>query len=459
MGVRALTLLGALVLAVAGLPVACGDDEPAPLRNLLFVSLDTVRRDHLSLYGYPRETTPRLDAFARGAVVFDNAFAQHVNTQPSHASMFTGLYPQAHGAVFNGTPLDPKKVTLAQILAQTGYRTAGFVSAIPMVGKFTGLDRGFEHYDDAMGGPRRDGRETLLHALAWLGRRPADEPFFAFVHLYDAHGPYLPARRYASLFRSGDPGRALDEIPGYQVVEDPGGARVVHLNHFVDRYDAMLRTLDDLMAELLDAVDLDDTVVVVVSDHGETFGERRHVLDHGGQVFDEQIRIPLLLHAPGVPARRVPQLVETVDLVPTLLELLGVGTPASLELHGLSLLPLLEGRAGDPDAVIFSSALALPDRHRDRAYELEPTGQIHALRTGRWKLALYPGTRRDYIELYDLEADPQERTNVADAQPEVRDQQLARLREWMELGDAALPPTELSPELRRHLEDLGYATP
>lgn len=448
-------ILRALALA-ALLALGSGCDRPPP-RGLLFVSIDTLRRDHLPTYGYARATAPSLDALARESVVFDNAFAQHVNTQPSHASMFTGLYPHTHGSVFNGSPLARQHATLAQLLARTGYRTAAFVSAAPMRARISGLDRGFEIYDEAFEGGRRRGSETVLRALGWLEALQPGEAFFLFVHLYDPHGPYHPKGSYAHLFHSPDPGPLLENVPHYQQLEGAGGRPLRHLNRYADRYDGLIRSVDDQLAELLAAVDPDNSVVVVLADHGETLGERYQALDHGGQVFDEQIRIPFVLRAPGMRPGRVDALVETVDLLPTLLELLRVTPPEDLAPQGRSLLPLLEGRPDDAPAEVFASARALSKRHADRGYELEPSGQIHTLRTGRWKLLLYPGTHGEVLELYDLERDPGERENRVEREPRVREDLLARLRAWMALGGAAEPPAEIGPELRRHLRDLGYA--
>jgi arylsulfatase A-like enzyme len=447
MNVRAISI--ALLLALA---LGC---ERNNAHDLLFVSLDTVRRDHLPTYGYGRATAPRIDALAQRSGVFENAFAQHVNTHPSHASMFTGLYPHVHGSMINGQILRREPWTLAQILRETGFRTAAFVSGATMLAS-TGLDRGFVDYDDAITGLRRPGRETALRAVKWLRALPDDERFFLVVHLFDAHGPYRPPASHTDRFRAPDPGPVLDHIPHYQRLSDPEGRPRVHLNGYVDRYDATIRYQDDQVGLLLDAVDLDRSVVVVLSDHGETLGERYHPLDHGARVFDEQIRIPLIVHAPGLEPRRVQELVQTVDLLPTLLELLQVPAPLDLEVHGRSLVPLLREQRVEPLSV-FSSAVTLPKRY-DRSYRLKPGRQLHALRTERWKLIVYPGVEEDYVELYDLERDPGETRNRADTEPQIRDELHAQLRQWLALGRPQAAP-EVSPGLRRYLEDLGYVIP
>jgi arylsulfatase A-like enzyme len=442
--------------ACAVLLVLVAACAPERAENLVFVVLDTVRQDHLPTYGYPRDTAPRLDALAGSSAVFENAFAQQTNTSPSHASMFTGLYPPAHGSRFNGVRLAAGRVTLAQVLRNAGFSTAGFVSGVTMRAAASGLERGFEVYDDEFEGKRRDGRVATERAIRWWEQRRSGERAFLFLHLYDAHGPYLPTGSYAGLFRSAEKGPRLSRIPPYQVVHDPEGRALLDLNGYVDRYDAMIRYEDDLVARLLDEVDLDRTVVVILSDHGETLGERYRTLDHGGQAFDEQLRIPLVLSGPGIGARRVSSHVETVDLLPTLLELLEVPVPEGLPVQGRSLVPLLRGEEPEPPPFVFAQARSVADRHADRGYRLKPRTNISTVRGSRWKLILYPGVERDYVELYDLEADPGERTNVADARPEVRDLHLEALRDWLAVDGSAPSATPLSPELRRQLEELGY---
>jgi arylsulfatase A-like enzyme len=459
-GKLSLALLGLILALVAP---GCADRPPAlgpaAARNLLFVSLDTVRRDHLSTYGYPRPTTPTLDRLSAGSgTLFLDAVAQEVNTNPSHTSMFTGLYPHSHGSVHNGWRLRDDQVPIGEILQDLGFATGGFVSGVPMAARASGLDRGFDVYDDRFDGSRRDGGITVDRALEWLAALREDRPYFAFVHLYDAHGPYLPPAGYESRFVSADAGGRLDRIPRYQRIDGAPLPRSLHANWYRDRYDALLRYLDDQVARLLEAVDLSETIVVIVSDHGETFDERYWQLDHGGQVFDEQVRIPLLIHVPGSPAARVETPVETTDLAPTCLELLGAPPEVLPEFQGRSLADLLRGGAGDAERPAFSSAEALDARRADRGYRLDNERRIESIRADGFKLIRYPGLEQDYFELYDLAADPSESVDVAALHPEV----LAGLREQLTVWrhDRALvpaPPDEALPdELREKLRSLGY---
>lgn len=446
---RAPWALLAVFAAALGI-TACGPE--APPRNLVFVTMDTVRADHLSLYGYERPTSPVLDELGAGAAVFTNAFSQQTNTSPSHASMFTGLYPHVHGNETNFQSLPKERTTLAQILARQGFKTAGFVSGVAMQ-KYTGLDRGFEVYGDEMKGWRRDGRAATAEAIAWLGALAPEQRFFLFLHLYDAHGPYNVPPERKVLFLSADPGPLLENVPEYQRWM-PGGKDLRHLNQFVDRYDTQIRYVDTLIGELLQHVDLKTTVVVVTADHGETLGERYHVLDHGGQVYDEQIRIPLVVRVPRGEPRRIETMVETIDFLPTLLDVLQVPRPPGLALQGDSLAPLLGGGRKPLRSVTLAGARSEPDWYPE--YELDKKRQIYSIRSSRWKLIAYPGTEQDYFELYNLENDPGETRNVAAEHPEVRATLADALARWRARSSPARPEAELPDELRNKLRQLGY---
>lgn len=461
---RALGLAFALVTVSSIVGLTAGEPVTTPAkpasagvaRNLVFVSLDTVRRDHLSTYGYERKTSPHLDALAGDAVVFDDAYAQESNTNPSHASMFTGVYPRTHGSLVNGVELAPEQITLAQILKGAGFKTAGFVSASAMRGKASGLDRGFDVYDEAFEGFRRDGAETTRRAAGWLAKLSAGERYFLFLHLYDTHGPYLPPAPYDKMFRSAEPRQALQRVPPYQHKPFRDRPGEWDLRGYVDRYDGCVRYVDDRLGEFLSRVEHEDTVIVVVADHGETLGERFWPLDHGGQAFEEQFRIPLLIRAPGVEPRRSDAIVETIDILPTLLELLRVDRPAQRPVAGSSVVPLMHGLTATHRDRSFSSSRAVQDRHLDRGYRLDGQRRIHAVRAEGWKLIRYPGVKDDYVELYRLDTDPGERENIATDHPARVARYQDYLNAWMAGDSPTRPAPQLDPEIRKQLESLGY---
>ena len=447
-----------LALVISSLLGACGraDDRAAAPRHLIFISLDTVRRDHLPTYGYPRDTAPSIDELAAGGIVFDNALAQDTNTNPSHTSMFTGVYPHVHGNRTNGIRLAPNQVTLASILQGAGFRTAGFVTSITMTRRTTGLERGFDIYEDDFVTTRRDGRIATDLAVDWLRALKPDDRGFLFLHLYDAHGPYEPRAPYDAMFRSGEPGPLVARMPEYQEIFDEHGQPVRELNRFVDLYDGLIRYVDDCVASVLAEIDLRESIVVVVADHGETLGERYWQLDHGGQLFDEQIRIPLILRVPDLPPQRVAWTADTVDLLPTLLDLLAVDLPSDRPVLGRNLTPYLRGEAVPEREWSFASARAVEKRHADRRYKLDTFRRIHSVRTSRWKMIVYPGRGETFMELYDLENDAGETINVADRFPKVGANLFEIVNRWKMISAPAKRELDLDAQTLQKLRSLGY---
>jgi arylsulfatase A-like enzyme len=445
-------LMGLLLLGLV--TVGCAPDPP---KNIVLISLDTVRRDHLSTYGYERATSPRLDSLANTGVLFNQAFTQATNTAPSHASMFTGLYPQSHGVVRNGYPMGSDgPMTLAEILMGQGFRTGAFISGYTLESEISGLDRGFEIYNDDFDENKRIGSQTLDLALDWLDEIGPKERFFLFLHLFDTHGPYEPSEDYAATFQSDGPGQKLHRIARYQRLHDEDGEPISTLNPYIDRYDALIKYQDDLIERLLATIDLSNTVVIVTSDHGETLGERYHSMDHGGRVFDEQVRIPLIVAAPGLEPSTINGAVETIDLLPTILDLLNVPRPDGFQIEGRTLLPVVESDDFGREFV-YSTAQAMRWRYGDRGYLIDTDHQIKAVRTDRWKLIRYPGQDENYLELYDLEKDPGELENVADLHPETRDELLHKLKGWEQGWETGVEPSrELDPEVAKRLRALGY---
>lgn len=454
--------------ALAALLAGCQPSVPR-IENVVLVSLDTTRRDHLSVYGYPRETTPRLDAIADRCAVFDVATAQATITRPSHASILTGLYPHTHQLGENTRPLDDRFVTLAEVLAERGWQTGAFISGFPLRkargrrdeadGKitFSGLDQGFQTYDSRFPGIRRDGVETTRRAVEWIRRIGPEESYFALVHLYDAHGPYTSSD--AEVFRSEGAGRVLDMIPKYQQLDGPDGEPLTHLNDYVDRYDDQVRKQDELVGRLLDVIDLDTTLLVVTADHGETLGDRDSPLNlnHGTSLFEEQIAIPLLFCGPRVVPGRYPQVVETVDIMPTILDLIDDDLSAQLAMQGQSLVALFRGAGSEYlDDTAFASNDSRPEIYQHHGYVLADDRSIHTVRRGRWKLIRYPGIEAPYIELYDLESDPSEQRNVAVDRPDVVETLGRVLDDWLIAEPETAPSENLSEEDRRKLEALGY---
>lgn len=451
---RGLVLAVSLSLALA----ACAPERLAR-PNLLLVTLDTTRADHVSAYGYSRDTTPVLRALAAAGTRFAQAYAPTATTAPSHATLFTSLYPLAHGIVRNGLVLRDLERTLAEVLRDHGYATAAFVSSFVLDARF-GWAQGFDLYDDdfdpdstsmqprdgweewkketAAGGFDRRADETTRRAVAWLeGHAGSDRPFFLFVHYFDPHAPMVPPARLAARFAPATGAPRLDVRVG--------------------RYDAEIAFVDEQIGLLLEALaraGLEaETLVALTADHGEGLMQHGKMF-HGVHLYEEAVRVPLILRWPGrVPeARVVEEPVGLVDLAPTLLALLGIGeVPPSL--HGKSLAAALtDGLPLDPQPSIY-----LQRRH----YEGERVGgewiegELFGIRRGRWKYI--ESGDASHRELYDLSADPAETRDLAAHRPDAVRHLSAAIAAWKlasrREGEA---PRELGEPERLGLEALGY---
>jgi arylsulfatase A-like enzyme len=433
----------------------CGDPSPP---NIVVVTLDTTRADHLGLYGYFRDTSPRLDEFAAEGLVFDGALAPMAVTLPSHLSLFTAAHPLEHGVLDNHNRgrrwLAPSALrSFPEACREAGYRTAAFVSAAPLRAG-SGIERGFETFDEPDArSSQRDGRATTDRAVAWLGA-DARRPYLLWVHYYDAHWPFGPPRSHRDLFATDADLRAW--MQERQVVRGARyeGIRDNDPDETFNLYGAELRFQDEQLGRLLDALraraDWEHTAVLIVGDHGEGLSQHDNAA-HGG-TWDEQLRVPLVLRVPGASPRRIHQTVSVSDALPTLLGLVSLaGTEEFLaQASGRDVLN------GNEDVPVLS---------QDGSGERKRPGYRHALTTRRWKYFRSEYGRGAAREsLYDLERDPFELEDVAGEHPEV----LARLREELSkqlasreargrevgAGEAMLAPTD--PEFSEQLRALGY---
>lgn len=437
----ALLMLGVVAFGGSG----CRDPRP---RNLLLISLDTLRADHLGSYGYARPTSPFLDSLAAEGVVFERAHTTSPWTLPSHTSLFTGLYPSQHGVKNEGFSLPGDVPTLSQALAGRGFATAAVVSAHFLAPRY-GLDRGFERYLVVPTNPRHGGAATTVTAegLGWLAKRQG-RPFFLFLHYMDIHSDYRPAPSFEALFASPYRGRvdgSTRQLRAFTrkliTFDDVDRARLI------DLYDAEIRQLDDglerLFSRLREQGELEDTLVVVTADHGEEFFEHGGVL-HGQSHYQEMLHVPLILSGPGLPkGRRISEPVSLIDLAPTLLALFGAPAPATLP--GRDLAPLWRSRDTSwPERSLFAEA--------DRTVESRDTER--ALIRGNWKLVVHRDTGE--LELYDLAADPREQQNLAQSDPERAIRLAAELTATLASERRASELPQVSPSERRQLQSLGY---
>ena len=453
--VSALGVLTAILVMGAGTAPATPTKAALP-RSLLLISLDTTRSDHLHCYGYPLPTTPALDRLASEGILFENTFTQAVNTGPSHATMFTGLMPMAHQVRINGVPLSPEFETLATLLAKAGYRAGAFVSGYTMLASQSGLNRGFEVYDDAFTVQDRRAAETVDRAIAWLKGLPSDKPYFLFVHLFDPHGKYDPPPGFAERFRTGkyEPIARADLVPEYQRLELPGGGTSLDPADYISRYDGEIAYADSQIARLLEQIG-DKPVVVFTSDHGETLVERDYYFSHGARLNDEALRVPLIVRAPGLAlkGRRIGGLARLVDVLPTALSLLGQAVPPRLA--GRSLVPFARLGAIPPGTPVITEGRAAPMTVGGRRLTFPLKGLIFSARGDRFKLISYPTVSGTVYELFDLEKDRGEMNPTIGAEAARASPVFQALDLYLVSGHLPESP-ELDEEAKKKLRSLGY---
>ena len=451
----------AVPAALAPATAASGGGVPRP--NILLYVIDTLRADHLGCYGYGPPTSPRIDALAREGLTFTRMIAQAPWTRPSVASMLTGLEPLAHGANTLRHKLRPDVATLAELLREHGYETAAFVTNANVAGRL-GFQRGFDTWVDL---PEDHARPSLhvqsdelnVAVLDWLGKR-GDRPFFLYVHASDPHSPYTPDPELLARFRDGGDATPPPDVKGLRAerlapadgaapAADPTVFPADRLAALTAAYDAEIAHNDASVGALLDELRRSEagrnTIVVLTSDHGEELGDHGD-LEHGHSLHEELLHVPLIVRLPDgrFAGERRAMLAQHVDLLPTLLDATGARVPDGLP--GRSL--LVASDQVDPAREVHS--------HTDFG-----PFELMSLTTPRWKaVEVVDGPRgRHGVAVYDLDADPHERRDVAAQRAALAGyarQELGATRRAAATGAGGEAPL-IDPETAARLRALGYA--
>jgi arylsulfatase len=464
-----------LCAALAGGP-ACGGAARGPRPNVLLITVDTLRPDHLGCYGYRRNTSPHIDALARRGVLFRHAVTAAGRTVQSFPSILTGVYPMVHGLRYEG---QSHEVLAGRFTLTRGLKQAGYDAFAVTQGLNVGLHRDFDLYDpdiylDQEGKrvyvPARNDREATTKAVQWLrGRRGRAAPFFLWLRYNAPHWPYEAPAPYTEAFDPEYRGRHTfneERAPGVERGDIIFGRTRLpdrEIEHAIAHYDGEIAYADHATGELLRALeDLGHgggrTLVVLTSDHGESLGEHDYFFEHGAYLYDPSVRVPLVLSLPS----RLPEglVIETqartIDIVPTVLDLLGLPVPPGLQ--GTSLVRRMHGRdrAPAPSAYAESGRNFYPENPRQHVDGV--AGKWRMLRTDTHKVILIPKDPEPIWELYDLRADPGETRDLARDAPHVleplRRQLLGLLATDPGREDREEPP--LPEELRDALRSLGY---
>lgn len=454
-----LMIMFGLILGALG----CAEPDHDPVRRVILISCDTLRADRLGMYGYERDVSHNLDAFARQSVVFERAYATAPHTNPALSSLLTSRMPDELGVSGGNRTLMPASViSLPEILAEAGIPSAAIVSnwalrrPDPKLGD-VGVAQGFAHYDDEMGNSAglREGHferiadATTDAAIAWLEQHQNDtDRYFLWIHYQDPHGPYTPPERFRGLFTSEGPGGPLlqlgqtqegyRQIPHYQI---QNGER--RADFYRNRYDEEIRFFDDEVGRLLAWLEnhgvYEDTLVIFTADHGESLGEHQYWFTHEANLYDEEVRVPLVIRYPeGLPKPTGANLVGHLDILPSVLDAFGLPEAPA---RGISLIARTL-----PNDRIFPHSL----------HKLDSPHRWFALTDERYRLVI----PRAGPQLYDHREDPAEQRDLAAENPRRIKAMIDRYRDFMaalpEVPAAAEIVAPLDDESRRALEALGY---
>jgi len=465
-------LLPGLVL---GFVLACRSPVAGPRPNVLLITVDTLRPDHLGCLGYARPTSPAIDSLAARGVVFRQAVTAAGRTVQSFPSILTGVIPPTHGLRYEGQSTEAinGRLTLTRALKDAGYDAFAVTQGLNV-----GLHRDFDVYDpdiylDPQGKkvyvPTRNDMEATKKAMQWLrGRQGRQNPFFLWLRYNAPHWPYDPPAPYAERFDPDYKGPHTfneEAAPGVERGDLIFGIKRLpdrEVQHAIAHYDGEVAYADAAIADLLRGLDTlgatGRTIVVVTADHGESLGEHDYFFEHGAYLYEPVVRVPLIVVAPGrLPEKKIVEtLGRTIDIVPTVLDLAGIRRPEGLE--GVSLVPWARGETHDPAPAAYSESGRNFYKENPRQKVPGVAGKWRMMRDDRYKLLMIPDVPEPQWEFYDLKTDPGETKNVLAEHPVEAD----RLKQLL-LAIVARDPMRndreepaLPDDLEERLRSLGY---
>ncbi len=427
--------------------------------NVIFISIDTLRRDHVGCYGYERNTTANLDAFAAKNILFENCYVHEPTTAPSHMSMFTGLYPFTHG-VNRFSCLDESVTTLAEVLRAEGYRTLGFVRQCGQLRPECGFARGFDEYFEKS---HREFKAELQNKFmirhlkkSWNNKRK----LFLFIHYYDVHSdfdklPYDSPEPYNEMFYpdyegdfTGGDGKLFASEYLVHVNENQVSLKEDDLKYITALYDGGIAYTDkcigDLFAGLKELGLYENSLIILTSDHGEEFQEHGWMLHENPHYYEELVRVPLIVKLPGASAggKVVGKLVESIDFMPTILGRLGIKNVP--EMQGENFMRIIEDPEAEWKDIVFGYSVG--------------EGPRGFVRDGRWKLVTSSLDERQGFKMFDLASDPLEQSDITGNPEDITEQLKAKLIDkYARLQRAGTPKAApLTEEDREKLKSLGY---
>ncbi len=461
--ISVLQLIG-IVCLVSNYLSCTSSTQPMPRpHGIILISLDTLRADHLGCYGYHRDTSPCIDAFAKENVLFEKTVVQSPYTLPSHMSIMTSLYPSSHGVYNKNTRLAEENVTLAELLHDVGYQTAAFVDGGYMNALF-GFNQGFDVYDD-WGGSIEQVEEVgkgiahiLPKAKKWLNKNKA-KPFFLFIHCYDIHSPYAPPPPYDNIFHDFVYTGKLEPSTETLIQVAWKGMKTTDedVRHFMALYDGGIRYTDKQIGDFLlylKEIDLyDPSLIIITSDHGEEFKEHGSFL-HWQLYYRPNLHVPLIIHLPNNAARgaRINELVQSVDLLPTLLDITGI--PPLPMAEGKSLVPVIERNKDFMSYFLGINYYASKEEaYNGFAEDLNP--RDWSIISDDYQMIYFLKSKS--TQLFNIKADPLAQKDIAKDNKHIIEELLAKYKQDYNLKSHYKPsPITLDEQTQNELKALGY---
>ena len=428
-------------LAVFGLLISCGKapvGPPTTQPNLLMITFDTLRADHLGAYGSSDGLSPNFDALAAGSVMFNNTYAVSSTTSPSHITMFSGLYPNEHGVLKNGVVVSDDVVTISEHLRDNGYNTAAFVSSYVLKADF-GLSQGFDEFDEDFNLKRRRlGSYTIEAASDWIADQPNDKPWCVWVHLMDPHKPYTQPAEYLEPYVTPDlTGNDLHKAS----------------------YKGAVAYTDSVIPDLMAAISAQEagagTLMAITADHGELFGEHGH-FGHGRDLFEDVMRVPLLLKHSSLEPQQIDTTVGLVDFAPTILEILEI--PPMQDVSGISFALMISDSTQRVSRPVFMQRRIFDEQGIKELFDetgVNVAGPQWAVIADGYKLTVAPEANEE--SLFNLAVDPGENNDLTVSEKDALLKMRNVLSEMLDSQTLRVSSTDLSPEVLQNLEQLGYA--
>ncbi len=425
--------------------------------NVVIISIDTLRKDHLGCYGYHRNTSPNIDRLAHKGVIFKNAFSNSAWTVPGHMSLLTGLLPSNHGLIYYPYPgqIQDNITTLGTMLQRQGFLTRGFYGAGYVSPRF-GFGNGFHQY--TTGGNNFE--NNINQCLGWV-EKAKNFRFMLFFHGFNCHNPFNPSSEFDIFSKNYNGNYSVDKL--YREYKLPENRE--DIEYVIDKYDATILGADFILGKLFAKLEelkiLSKTLIIITSDHGHGFGEHES-FGHVTQLYDEVINIPLILYAPGIfpEGKEIDDLVSLIDVLPTTISALDFKETHRFD--GLSLLPLMNGHSIENRAIFSETGTTLKRKSSDERRGLPKRyilPIVRCIRTKEWKLVIDENDKP--FELYNVINDKNEKVNLVATQTEVAD---ILLKQFFKQGPTKKAQELIAPEnkddydkkLKQQLQALGY---